>query len=114
MVYHNFLELLNTVVRQQGTAVLLAQSQKASQLAMDVLGDAGEVYDACRDMIAAQSDETNYTTAAVITRLQKVYARKEISADTVARDNIRLAIRQLRTLIEPATVDTEPIDIFIC
>lgn len=59
-------------------------------------------------------DETNYTVAAVIDRLQrKVNARKAVAQDAVASDNIRLAIRQLRKLIQPQEQDTEPIDIFI-
>lgn len=59
-------------------------------------------------------DETNYTVAAVIDRLQrKVNARKAVAQDAVASDNIRLAIRQLRKLIQPAPADTTPIDIFI-
>ena len=58
-------------------------------------------------------DETNYTVAAVIDRLQrKVNARKAVSQDAVASDNIRLAIRQLRKLIQQQEQDTEPIDIF--
>lgn len=58
-------------------------------------------------------DETNYTVAAVIDRLQrKVNARKAVAQDPVASDNIRLAIRQLRKLIQPAPADTTPIDIF--
>ena len=59
-------------------------------------------------------DETNYTVAAVIDRLQrKVNARKAVAQDAVASDNIRLAIRQLRKLIQPAPADPTPIDIFI-
>lgn len=59
-------------------------------------------------------DEINYTVAAVIDRLQrKVNARKAVAQDPVASDNIRLAIRQLRKLIQPAPADTTPIDIFI-
>lgn len=113
MIYQEFIELLHTIVRQQSSAVLLAKSEKASELAMKALGNAGDVYDAVRQMIALQSDEINYTAAQVIDRLQrKVYTRKSVQPDAVACDNIRLAVRQLRTLIEPQTVDTEPIDIF--
>ena len=57
--------------------------------------------------------DTNYTLGAVIDRLQKVNARPAVSRDAVASDNIRLACRALRRLIEPTTADTEPIDIFI-
>ena len=57
--------------------------------------------------------DTNYTLGAVIDRLQKVNARASVSRDAVASDNIRLACRALRRLIEPTTADTEPIDIFI-
>ena len=58
-------------------------------------------------------DEINYTVAAVIDRLQrKVYPRPSVRPDAVACDNIRLAIRQLRKLIQPAPADTTPIDIF--
>lgn len=112
MIYHEFLELLHTIVRQQSSAVLLAKTDKASKLAMDALGNAGEVYGACRDMIAIQADEANYAITSVIARLQKVYGRKAVQPDPVACDNIRLAIRQLRRLIEPQEVDTTPIDIF--
>lgn len=59
-------------------------------------------------------DEINHTVTAVIDRLQrKVYPRPSVQPDAVACDNIRLAIRQLRRLIEPAQADNEPIDIFI-
>ncbi len=58
-------------------------------------------------------DETNYTVEQVIDRLQrKVNARRSVAQDAVASDNIRLAIRQLRKLIQPAPADNEPIDIF--
>ena len=71
MIDHEFLELMHTIVRQQSSAVLLADSTKSSELAMEALGNAGDVYDACRDMIALQSDETNYATAQVIARLDR-------------------------------------------
>ena len=59
-------------------------------------------------------DETNYTVEQVIDRLQrKVNARRSVAQDAVASDNIRLAIRQLRKLIQPTPADTTPIDIFI-
>ena len=62
----------------------------------------------------AMKDEINYTVEQVIDRLQrKVNARPAVSRDAVASDNIRLACRALRRLIEPAPADTEPIDIFI-
>ena len=52
-----------------------------------------------------------FTVSAVIDRLQRrVYPR--VQRDAVACDNIRLACRALRRLIEPAPADTEPIDIF--
>lgn len=109
MMYHDLLELLHTIVRQQSNAVLLAKTEKASQLAMDALGNAGDVYHACRDMIAAQSDEANYAIARVTDRLRKASAK---STQATVKEQIRLAIRQLDTLYQPITVDTEPIDIF--
>lgn len=57
-------------------------------------------------------EQANYAVTSVIARLQKIYARKQVQQDSVACDNIRLAIRQLRTLIELQEVDTTPIDIF--
>lgn len=57
--------------------------------------------------------DINYTLGAVIDRLQQVNARPAVSRDAVASDNIRLACRALRRLIEPQEQDTEPIDIFI-
>lgn len=54
-----------------------------------------------------------YTLDRVIERLQKVNARRSVCTDAVASDQLRLAIRQLRTLKEPAPAYTEPIDIFI-
>lgn len=57
--------------------------------------------------------DTNYTLGAVIDRLQKVNARPAVSRDAVASDNIRLACRALRRLIEQPEANTEPIDIFI-
>lgn len=110
MIFHEFLELLHTIVRQQSNAVLLAESEKASGLAMEALGNAGDVYDACRDMIALQYDEVAYAVTSVIARLNKAQAR---TTETYVRDQIRLACNQLRRLTEPATVDSEPIDIFI-
>lgn len=65
-----------------------------------------------RDDPGVQADEVNYAITSVIARLQKVYGRKAVQPDPVACDNIRLAIRQLRRLIEPQEVDTTPIDIF--
>ena len=59
------------------------------------------------------TQDTNYTVGAVIRRLQKVNARPAVSRDAVASDQLRLAVRALRRLIEPQTTDTEPIDIFI-
>lgn len=56
--------------------------------------------------------DTNYTLGSVIDRLQKVNARPSVSRDAVASDNLRLACKALRRLIEPAPADTEPIDIF--
>lgn len=59
-------------------------------------------------------DEINYTVAGVIDRLQrKVNSRPSVARDAVASDNVRLAIRTLRRLIEPQETDNEPIDIFI-
>lgn len=58
-------------------------------------------------------DEINTIVTQVIDRLQKkVYTRKSVQPDAVACDNIRLAIKALRRLIEPEKPDTEPIDIF--
>lgn len=55
--------------------------------------------------------DTNYTVTSVIDRLQRrVYPR--VQKDAVACDNIRLACKALRRLIEPEQQDTEPIDIF--
>lgn len=56
--------------------------------------------------------DTNYTLGAVIDRLQKVNARPAVSRDAVASDNIRLACRALRRLIEQQETDNTPIDIF--
>jgi len=53
--------------------------------------------------------DINYTIDGVIKRLDKIYLR---SKDAVTCDQIRLATRALRRLIEPAPADTEPIDIF--
>ncbi len=62
----------------------------------------------------AMKDEINYTVEQVIDRLQrKVNARRSVVQDAVASDNIRLAIRQLRRLIQQQEQNTEPIDIFI-
>lgn len=59
-------------------------------------------------------DETNHALASVIDRLQrKVNARPSVARDPVASDNIRIAIRTLRRLLEPQQPDTTPIDIFI-
>lgn len=58
-------------------------------------------------------DQINYTVTSVIDRLQRrVNARPSVSRDPVASDNLRLAIKALRRLIEPEKPDTEPIDIF--
>ncbi len=58
-------------------------------------------------------DQINYTVTSVIDRLQRrVNARPSVSRDPVASDNLRLAIKALRRIVEPAPADTEPIDIF--
>lgn len=58
-------------------------------------------------------DEINHIVTQVIDRLQrKVNARPSVSHDPVASDNVRLAIKALRRIVEPAQADTEPIDIF--
>lgn len=58
-------------------------------------------------------DQINYTVTSVIDRLQRrVNARPSVSRDPVASDNLRLAIKALRRIVEPAQADTEPIDIF--
>lgn len=54
--------------------------------------------------------DINYTIDGVIKRLQKVSLR---SKDPVTCDQLRLATRALRRLVEPETADTDPIDIFI-
>lgn len=110
---YDYLERLDTIIKQQGSAVLLADSEKASELAMEALGDAGEVYRTVRDMFALEHAESDYAVTSVIERLKKVSTRRSILTDAVAGDNIRLAIRQLRRIVEPQTADTEPIDIFI-
>lgn len=59
------------------------------------------------------TDQINYTVTSVIDRLQRrVNARPSVSRDPVASDNLRLAIKALRRIVEPAPADTEPIDIF--
>lgn len=59
-------------------------------------------------------DETNHALASVIDRLtRKVNSRPSVARDPVASDNLRLAIRSLRRLIEPQEIDNTPIDIFI-
>lgn len=59
------------------------------------------------------TDQINYTVTSVIDRLQRrVNARPSVSRDPVASDNIRLAIKALRRLVEPEPADTESIDIF--
>lgn len=109
MIYLQLIEYLDTIVKQQSSAVLLAKSEKASELAMDVLGRTGDIYQSVREMAAVYTDETSYTVARVADRLRKASAK---STQAVVRDQIRLAIRQLETLREPDTADTEPIDIF--
>ena len=110
---YDYLAKLDAIVKQQGSAVLLADSEKASELAMQALGDAGEVYHTVKDMFALEHAESDYAVTSVINRLKKISTRRSILSDAVAGDNIRLAIRQLRRLVEPETADTEPIDIFI-
>ena len=59
-------------------------------------------------------EETNHALASVIDRLtRKVNARPSVARDPVASDNLRLAIRSLRRLIQPQETDNTPIDIFI-
>ena len=59
------------------------------------------------------TDQINYTVTQVIDRLQRrVNVRPSVSRDPVASDNIRLAIKALKRIVEPAPADTEPIDIF--
>lgn len=110
MICTELIEQLHCIVRQQSSAVLLARSQKASEHAMDVLGKVGDIYHCVQEMCAIQNDETSYAIACVTDRLRKASAK---STQATVKEQIRLAIRQLDALREPATVDTEPIDIFI-
>lgn len=110
MTPYEFTEALRAVTRQQASAVLLADTDKASERAMEALGNADDVERACRNMIATSVDETNYAAASVIARLEKASNR---TREPYVRDQLRLACNQLRRLIHPAPADTEPIDIFI-
>lgn len=110
MTPYEFTEALRVVVRKLSNAVLLAENENACELAMEALGNAGDVERACRDMIATSVDETNYAASSVIARLDKASNR---TREPYVRDQLRLACNQLRRLIHPAPADTEPIDIFI-
>jgi hypothetical protein len=56
-------------------------------------------------------DELAYKVDSAVMRLQKIALRPSVRKDPVAEDNIRLATRTLRSLVEPAPAYTEPIDI---
>lgn len=108
------LSRLDAICKKQCSAVLLARTAQASEHASEVLGLADDIRREVRDQLATERDETAYTIQGVIDRLQrKVNVRPSVSRDPVASDNLRLAIRALRTVIEPAPADSEPIDIFI-
>lgn len=103
----SILQRLDNIVRKQSNAVLLAHTDKASDRALEVLGLADDIRREVRDQLATERDETAYTIQGVIDRLQrKVNARPSVSRDPVASDNLRIAIRALRTVIEPAPADT--------
>ena len=106
------IRILQTLDREQThytSAILVARSEAESELYRSCLS----VVQRIRATVNAEPDEINHTVTAVIDRLQrKVYPRPSVRPDAVACDNIRLAIRQLRRLIQPAPADNEPIDIF--
>lgn len=106
------LRILDREIACCSTAVLCESDPKLQQgiigrmtLAQDLVYDIQRMED---------PDSLRHTVQGVIDRLQrKVNARPSVSRDPVASDNLRLAIRALRTVIEPAPADSEPIDIFI-
>lgn len=90
-------------------AILVARNETESDLYRSCLSVAQRIHATVRDCDATDEDEARYAVTSVIARLNKAQAR---TTEAYVRDQIRLACNQLRRLTEPATVDTEPIDIF--
>lgn len=111
------IRILQTLDREQAhytSAILVARNEAESELYRSCLSVIQRILATVREVDKTESDETNYTVEQVIDRLQrKVNARRSVAQDSVASDNIRLACRSLRRLIQPAQADNEPIDIFI-
>lgn len=104
------LQELDREISHYTGAILVARSEAETGLYRSCLSVAQRILTRVRDCDRTAEDEANYATAAVIARLDKASSRTQ---EPYVRDQIRLAIRQLRRLIEPATIDPEPIDIFI-
>lgn len=103
------LQELDREVSHYTGAILVARNEAESDLYRSCLSVAQRILTRVRDCDRTAEDETNYATAQVIARLDKAYNRTK---EPYIRDQIRLAIRQLRRLIEPQNIDNEPIDIF--
>lgn len=107
------LQLLDRYQSHYANAILVARNEKDTHAytscldAVDAVASQVKLY---RDQL---TKDASWTIDGVIKRLQKVNLRPSVQHDPVAADNIRLAIRALRTLTEPALADSDPIDIFI-
>lgn len=107
------LMLLDRYLSHYAGAILTARNETDTRIysaALDAVNAVASQVKLYRDEL---TKDASWTVDAVIKRLQKVALRDSVRHDPVTADNIRLAIRQLRRLVEPQTADTEPIDIFI-
>lgn len=108
------LKLLDGYVkRYAGRVVFTGTTVRDVELASAKLTCAQEIYNGVKSRIALERDEVNYALDRVMGRLQKVNSRRSVAVDAVASDNLRLAGKELRRLLDPVPADTEPIDIFI-
>lgn len=107
------LQLLDRESNHYANAILVAHTGADTQAAMACEALAGRMAAAVRNHRDGYTKDASWTVDGVIKRLQKVSLRPSVQHDPVAADNIRLAIRALRTLTEPALADSDPIDIFI-
>ena len=102
-------KLLDSYEAHASSLILTAATQEDTTLAVERLCCAQDISKGMKARMALERDDTAYAVEGVIKRLDKLFVR---SKDAVTRDQIRLATRQLRRLVEPETKDTEPIDIF--
>lgn len=106
------IQLLDREAAQFAGAILTAQTETDTKVAASCQALTERLLANVCSHAATFTKDASWTLESVIDRLQKVNARPAVSRDAVASDNIRLACRALRRLIEQQETDNTPIDIF--